>query len=158
MPGHTPGLCCLYEDSHKLLFSGDHLLERVSPNPLMDLRGDGELSPFKPLISYFESLERVRSLPIELVVPGHAAPFSGYIKVIDSLNTFYERRQARILDILERRSLNVYEVMQELFMGSDGFELILMMSETLANLEVLEKRGEVVRAVDDEFTRFRSNR
>ncbi|MCM2334420.1 MAG: MBL fold metallo-hydrolase, partial [Anaeromyxobacteraceae bacterium] len=36
-PGHTPGLVTLHEPRHGLLLSADHLLERVSPNPLIEL-------------------------------------------------------------------------------------------------------------------------
>jgi len=156
MPGHTPGLCCLYERNHRLLFSADHLLERVSPNPLIDLRPDGEPSSFRPLVSYFESLERVRSLAVDLVLPGHAAPFDTCIDVMDSLHAFYQRRQAKIIEILERGPRTAYEVMRELFFSSDGFELILMISEILGNIEVLEKRGEVVREEEAECILFRT--
>ena len=42
MPGHTPGLVCLHSAAHKLLFADDHVLARVSPNPLLDLTaGEG---------------------------------------------------------------------------------------------------------------------
>ena len=88
MPGHTPGLCCLYERDRRLLFSADHLLEHVSPNPLIELGADGEPAPFKPLVSYFASVERVRALPVDLVLPGHATPFTAHADVIDSLSGF----------------------------------------------------------------------
>jgi glyoxylase-like metal-dependent hydrolase (beta-lactamase superfamily II) len=127
-PGHTTGVCCLYERTHRILFSADHLLERVSPNPIMDLKTDGKPSGFKPLITYFESLGRVRSLAVDLVLPGHAEPFSNCLEVIDSLSAFYQRRQAKILDILGRGAQTAYEVMKELFLSADGFELILMIS------------------------------
>jgi glyoxylase-like metal-dependent hydrolase (beta-lactamase superfamily II) len=155
MPGHTIGLCCLYDPDHRLLFSADHLLERVSPNPIIDLRPDGERSSFKPLVSYLESLERVRSLAVDLVLPGHAEPFGDCLKVMNSLAGFYRRRQARILEILGRGPLTAYEISQELFLSGDGFELIMMISETLGNLEVLEGRGEVERETGGEFIRFR---
>jgi glyoxylase-like metal-dependent hydrolase (beta-lactamase superfamily II) len=155
MPGHTPGLCCLYERSRRLLFSADHLLERVSPNPLIQLGTDGDPSGFKPLISYFESLERVGALGVDLVLPGHAAPFSGCMEVIGSLLTFYNRRQAKLLQVLRGGPLTVYEAMRELFPASNTFEAFLMLSEALGNLEVLEHRGEVKRMDDDEFIRFR---
>jgi glyoxylase-like metal-dependent hydrolase (beta-lactamase superfamily II) len=154
MPGHTPGLCCLYDRDHRLLFSADHLLEHVSPNPLIDLRPQGEPSSFKPLVSYFESIERTRVLAIDLVLPGHAAPFSAHIKVINSLSSFYERRQAKLLDALERGPMTVYEIMRELFPSGSAFELFLMISETLGNLELLEDRGKIRRETDGEFIRF----
>jgi glyoxylase-like metal-dependent hydrolase (beta-lactamase superfamily II) len=155
MPGHTPGLCCLHDREHHILFSGDHLLERVSPNPLIDFRQDGEPPSNKPLITYFESLERVRALDVDLVLPGHAAPFIEPREIIESLSTFYERRQAKMLDAIGRRSLTVFDVMQELFPSSSAFELILTLSETLGNLEVLEAKGSIERETDGDCVRFR---
>jgi glyoxylase-like metal-dependent hydrolase (beta-lactamase superfamily II) len=154
MPGHTPGLCCLYEREHRILFSADHLLERVSPNPLIELRADGEPTFFKPLVSYFESVERVRALPVDLVLPGHATPFTAHCEVIDSLFKFYEQRQSKLLAACERRPLTVYEAMQELFPLGSSFELFLMMSETLGNLEVLENRGKIKRKIKEGSIRF----
>jgi glyoxylase-like metal-dependent hydrolase (beta-lactamase superfamily II) len=155
MPGHTPGLCCLYDREHRLLFSGDHLLERVSPNPLMDLGPEGTPSTSKPLITYFKSLERVRALAPDFVLPGHGTPFAAANSVIDSLASFYTRRQAKLLAALARGPLTVYEAMEQLFSAGKGFELILMMSETLGNLEVMEDRGEIERETRDDKVRFR---
>ena len=155
VPGHTPGLCCLYERGHRILFSADHLLENVSPNPLIDLRPDGEPSPFRPLVTYFESLNRVRALDVDLVLPGHGEPFSDHLKVIDSLSGFYQRRQEKLLEALRHGPRTIYELMKELFPSDNAFELVLMMSETLGNLEVLEDRGGIERETDSDFIRFR---
>jgi glyoxylase-like metal-dependent hydrolase (beta-lactamase superfamily II) len=155
MPGHTPGLCCLYEPDHRLLFSADHLLERVSPNPLIELSPDGEPVAFKPLVTYFESVERLRKLAVDLVLPGHAAPFAGHHMVIDSLYAFYRKRQEKIIGILKRGPMTVYEIMRELFTSDSGFDLFLTISETLGNLEMIEGRGDVTRETDGKFIRFR---
>jgi glyoxylase-like metal-dependent hydrolase (beta-lactamase superfamily II) len=155
MPGHTPGLCCLYDHEHRLFFSADHFLERVSPNPIMDLEAEGTNSSSKPLITYLQSLDRVRALEPKLILPGHGVPFGEPNSVMYSLASFYHRRQTKLLATLERRNLTVYEAMKELFTQEIGFELILMMSETLGNLEVLESRGEVVRETIDGLVRFR---
>jgi glyoxylase-like metal-dependent hydrolase (beta-lactamase superfamily II) len=154
MPGHTPGLCCLYDRDNRILFSADHLLERVSPNPLIDLSADGEPTSFKPLISYFESIDRVRAMPVDLVLPGHATPFTKHRDVIDSLSKFYEQRQAKVLAAFKHKSLTVYEAMQALFPAGNAFALFLMLSETLGNLELLEARGKIKRATDGECICF----
>jgi glyoxylase-like metal-dependent hydrolase (beta-lactamase superfamily II) len=154
MPGHTPGVCCLYEPDHRLLFSADHLLEHVSPNPLIELGIGGEPSSFKPLVSYFESLGRVRAVDVDLVLPGHGVPFSGCLEVIDSLCAFYERRQAKLLQALKRGPLTVYEATAELFAPTSTFELFLMVSEALGNLELLEHRGKVKRETHGDLIRF----
>jgi len=36
-PGHTAGSCCVYESGHKILFSGDHIIKHITPNPLVEL-------------------------------------------------------------------------------------------------------------------------
>ena len=35
MPGHTPGMACLHAAEPRLLFAAHHLLEKVSPNPII---------------------------------------------------------------------------------------------------------------------------
>jgi glyoxylase-like metal-dependent hydrolase (beta-lactamase superfamily II) len=157
MPGHTAGLSCLYEREHRLLFSADHLLEHVSPNPLIELSQDGQPTSYKPLVTYVQSLNRVRAMPINLVLPGHGRPFSAHIDVIDSLSVFYQRRQTKILDALKLRPMTPYEVMNKLFPSNskNGFEFLLTISEALGNLELLEHKGEVKRETDGESIRFR---
>ncbi len=157
MPGHTAGLCCLYDRERRLFFSADHLLERVSPNPLMELRSDGRPPAYKPLINYFESLRRTRELSMDLVLPGHAQPFRGPIDVIDSLFAFYRIRQAKILDALKRKPMTPYEAMRELFPTSSikGFDFLLTLSEALGNLQLMEHRGRIKSEIDGDLMRFR---
>jgi glyoxylase-like metal-dependent hydrolase (beta-lactamase superfamily II) len=154
MPGHTPGLCCLHEPAARLLFAADHLLEHVSPNPLIDIGAEGDTGQFKPLVSYLESVRRVRAMDVELVLPGHATPFTEPRKVIDSLVRFYGRRQRKLRAALRGGPLTVFEAMTKLFPTQAAREVFLMLSETLGNLEVLEERGEVLRLADGAVVRF----
>jgi glyoxylase-like metal-dependent hydrolase (beta-lactamase superfamily II) len=155
MPGHTPGLVCLHEPERRLLFAADHLLERISPNPLIELGPDGEEGYFRPLVAYLASLERTRALEVELVLPGHGLPFSGHRRVIDDLVAFYGRRMRRIRELLDERPLTAYEISRALFPVSRPGDAFLTISETIANLEVMEARGEVRRSVVDGVYRFR---
>ncbi len=144
LPGHTPGLVCLWDAGHRVLFSDDHLLERVSPNPLIDL-GDHVEPVHKALVEYIASARRVRELPIELVAPGHAEPFSGHVALIDKLLGFYEKRQARLLELLREKSSTPGELAPKLFPNAREHHLYLTLSEVMGNLEVLEEQGRVVR-------------
>jgi glyoxylase-like metal-dependent hydrolase (beta-lactamase superfamily II) len=63
LPGHTPGLVSLWAPEKKIFFSDDHLLERVSPNPLIDLEGHPEPT-HRALVEYLRSAQRVRDLPV----------------------------------------------------------------------------------------------
>jgi glyoxylase-like metal-dependent hydrolase (beta-lactamase superfamily II) len=154
MPGHTPGLVCLHDREHRLFLSDDHLLEHVSPNPLIELGPDGE-EGWRPLLAYVESVGRLRALDVDLVLPGHAEPFGDHRRVIDALLDFYGKRQERILDELAGGPLTGWEVTRRLFPRAPERAMFLTLSEALANLEVLEAGGTVTRERDGEWIRFR---
>jgi glyoxylase-like metal-dependent hydrolase (beta-lactamase superfamily II) len=156
MPGHTPGLLCLHERRHRILFSADHLLERVSPNPIIELGPDGAPGPYRPLVAYLDSVRRLYSLDVALVLPGHGPPFGQHRRVIDGLLEFYGKRRARIREALARGPLTAYGVTRALFPWAGPRDLFLVVSETIANLEVMEARGEVRRECDDRPYRFRA--
>ena len=154
MPGHTPGLCCLYDRRRRLFLAADHLLEKVSPNPFIELGPGGE-EGWRPLVAYLEAIARVRALEVDLVLPGHGPPFSGHRRVIDGLLGFYGKRQEKIRAALARGPLTGYEVTQALFPWARPGDLFLVISESVANLEVLEARGEVRREEEGGVVRFR---
>ncbi len=155
MPGHTPGLLCLHDAAHKLFFSDAHLLEKISPNPLIELGPNGEEGVFKPLVAYLASVARMRALDLDLVLPGHGPPFSGHREVIDRLVAFFGKRQARIREVLSHGPATCAEVARALFPAARPGDAFLVLSETIANLEAMEERGEVRRDVVDGVYRFR---
>jgi glyoxylase-like metal-dependent hydrolase (beta-lactamase superfamily II) len=157
-PGHTPGLVVLHDAEHRLLLSNDHLLERISPNPLIDLGPEDRPGWFRPLVAYERSIRAVRDLEIDAVLPGHGPPFAGHRRVIDSLLGFQGRRQARLRALVGERPRTPWELSRVLFPHAGATELFLTLSETIANLEALEARGEVVRDGDGEPWRYRAAR
>ncbi len=154
MPGHTPGLVCLHDRARRILFSGDHLLEKISPNPVIELGPEGEEGFFRPLRAYLASLSAVRALELDVVLPGHGAPFGEHRRVIDGLLQFGDRRRERIREALDAGPLTAFEVTRALFPTSRPGDLFLAVSETIANLEVMEDRREVLRRFSDRVYRF----
>lgn len=153
MPGHTPGLVCLYDRRHRLFFSSDHLLEKVSPNPIMELGPHGE-ERFRPLVAYLESLQRLEALEVDLILPGHGAPFGEHRGVIRGLLEFHHRRQDRIREQLASGEATCFELTRALFPAAGRGELFLAVSEAIAHLQVLEAAGEVSRAFRGGAHRF----
>ncbi|ABS24271.1 MBL fold metallo-hydrolase [Anaeromyxobacter sp. Fw109-5] len=145
MPGHTPGLVCLYDRARRLFLSDDHLLQKISPNPLIELGPHGEEGYFRPLLAYLDSVRRLHALDVDLVLPGHGPPFSGHRAVIDRLVEFYGKRQARLRELLAAGPRTAWELCRTLFPWAKPAEAFLTISETAANLELLEARGEVAR-------------
>jgi glyoxylase-like metal-dependent hydrolase (beta-lactamase superfamily II) len=146
LPGHTPGLVCLWDPEHRVLFSDDHLLERVSPNPLLDLEDRPE-PVHRALVEYVRSAKRVRELPVTLVAPGHADPFSGHVELIDRLLGFYEKRQEKLLGLLREGGPQTPAALTpQIFPRAREHQLYLTLSEVMGNLEVLEDAGRVRRS------------
>jgi hypothetical protein len=91
---------------------------------------------------------------VDLVLPGHATPFGDHRSVIDRLLGFYGQRQQRIREELATGPLTGWEVTVRLFPRAPASAVFLTVSEALANLEVLEERGEARRELQDGVYRF----
>ena len=154
LPGHTPGLVCLWDAEHGLLFADDHLLARTSPNPFLELVD--EHTTRRALVQYMHSVARVRELDVEWVLPGHGVPFQGHRAAIDSLLRFYERRQEKLLGELAAGLRTPVELSTALFGPQEGARLYLTLSEVVGNLEVLEDAGRVRRVPGDIEDRWAS--
>jgi glyoxylase-like metal-dependent hydrolase (beta-lactamase superfamily II) len=73
VPGHTPGEIALYHPSRKILFSGDSVVERKGQ---LTLPGAGFASNLSQAV---QSLARLRSLDVELLLPGHGVPVTASV-------------------------------------------------------------------------------
>jgi glyoxylase-like metal-dependent hydrolase (beta-lactamase superfamily II) len=154
-PGHTPGLICLYSSDKKLLFADDHVLARVSPNPLIDLSFGVGATKFKSLIEYLKSAQRVCELELGVLLPGHGEAFSGHVSVLQGLFEFYRKRQARILAFIAEKPRTAFEVARLLFPSIDSSRLMLVLSEALGNIEVIESLGALNRFEEGQHLLFR---
>ena len=107
-PGHTEGHTCLYEAEKKIFICGDHILIDITPN--IQCWSDRD----NPLMNYLASLEKVRELDVELVLPGHRRVFKNHAERIDELKEHHYRRIEEVLTILKNDSKNAYQVASEM--------------------------------------------
>ncbi len=149
-PGHSFGHTCLYEPHLKYLFSGDHILGDITPNI------STWLDDRNPLGQYLESLDRVSSMSVDLVLPGHRGLITNCGKRIDELKVHHARRLDEVVQILSERSpRSAFEVASEMtwdLVADSWSELPLMQQwfatgEALAHLRYLEAGGELKRAM-----------
>src|SRR4051794_33788015 len=136
-PGHSPGHVCLWNAAERLLCSGDHLLQVVSP-PVTFERG---FEP-DPLGSYLDSLDRVRDLGPDVVLPGHGTPFRDGARRADAIAAGKRRRLTQVRDLVEGGPRTVPELTATLF-GSGpmtGAQRHFVTAETLAYLAFHEAR------------------
>ena len=143
LPGHTPGLVCFWDAEHRVLFADDHVLARTSPNPFLELVGDGPTHTGRALVHYFASIRRVMGLDVDWVLPGHGEPFQGVRPLLERLFGFYAKRQEKLLAALASGTDTAFGLAQALFGPHDGPRLYLTLSEVYGNLEVMEDEGRV---------------
>jgi len=140
-PGHSPGHVCLWNAAERLLCSGDHLLQLVSP-PVTFERGFER----DPMGSYLASLDRVRALAPELTLPGHGTPFRDGARRAATIAAGKRRRIDQIRDMVHVRERTVTEMTAQLFPSAlTGAQRHFAMAELLAYLAYHEVRGELER-------------
>jgi glyoxylase-like metal-dependent hydrolase (beta-lactamase superfamily II) len=155
-PGHTRGHMCLYEKEKKILIAGDHILQDITPN--ISLWSDR----FDPLNNYLASLDKVRNLEVELVLPGHRSVFTDLARRIDELKEHHEVRANEVLDILKEQTQNAYQVAAKMTwdMTYDSFDQFPLAQkwfaagEALAHLKYLEGKGLIYRDSQNGVTVF----
>jgi glyoxylase-like metal-dependent hydrolase (beta-lactamase superfamily II) len=145
----------LWAERERFFFADDHVLARVSPNPVLDFcQGEGA-SKFRALSRYIDGAKWVRDLDLEAVLPGHGPAFTGHRALLDGLFEFYGRRQDKLLAKLKEGPASIFELLPAIFPRRDLPRLVLMISEVLANVEVLEDQGRVaVVDPDAEIVRY----
>lgn len=155
-PGHTPGHMCLYEPNKKIFFSGDHLLNDITPNISLWSENDD------PLAKYLQSLEKIASYEIELVLPGHRGLFTNHRQRIAELKKHHEVRAEEVISILAKGEQTAYQVASQMTWDIDcprweDFPLPQQWfagGEALAHLQYLQGKGKVKRRIVGERAFF----
>lgn len=139
VPGHADGNTVFFREADGLMFIGDHVLVKITPNIAL---WPG-LDP-NPLKRYLESLERVAQLSVTRALPGHRAVIEDLPARITELRAHHAAR----LDACRRAAAgcSAYDVCLEIFPGLRSVdELRMAMVETLAHLEYLVAEGLLIR-------------
>lgn len=87
LKGHTPGIVGLYEKEHKILFCGDHILGKITPNITFWGFQYGDI-----LGTYLESLEYVYNMDIEYLFSSHRFLVDDHRERIQELYKHHDKR------------------------------------------------------------------
>ena len=92
-PGHASNCVCYLLERERLLFTGDHVLEGVSP---VILPPDGDMS------AYLHSLDKLRSHDFERIAPGHGGVMARGKEILAALRAHRLAREEKVLASLRR--------------------------------------------------------
>ncbi len=143
-PGHSPGAICLYESRQKILFSGDHIIKHITPNPLMEIRRENLLDPnYQSLKAYMNSLDKLVGLDVRFIFPGHGE----YIEDLPGITSVYKGHHRQRMDLiwsaLKKKSRPLYYIIDDVFPHVPDGEVFLAISEILVHLEILIDEGRI---------------
>jgi glyoxylase-like metal-dependent hydrolase (beta-lactamase superfamily II) len=158
-PGHSGGHICLYEPRTKILFSGDHILESITPNIGLVLEVEN------PLQRYIESLDKINAYEVTKVLPGHRQPFQDHRKRIAELKKHHETRANEVISILRHGTQSGYEVASQMTwdINYDTWEEFPLpqrwfaTSEAVSHLVYLASKGRIKKEVSAERILFTLN-
>jgi glyoxylase-like metal-dependent hydrolase (beta-lactamase superfamily II) len=143
-PGHTRGHVVFADPAAELLFSGDHVLPRITPSLGL------EPAPGRsPLADFLTSLDLIRSRPDAVLLPAHGPTGMRVHQRVDELIAHHAKRLDTTLAAVQEGHSTAYEVARVLlwtrrdtaFAELDLFNQMLATIETAAHLEVLAERS-----------------
>ncbi|MEK4425569.1 MBL fold metallo-hydrolase [Solibacillus sp. FSL K6-1523] len=137
-PGHSDGHFSLYNREEKILFSGDHVLPKITPNISVFPN-----SSSNPLKEYLESLDQIKELDVNFVIPSHGEPFEDLRGRVEEIKGHHDVRLQQIYESLSTGCFAT-EVCQKVFGNHlSSYDYPFAFGEILAHLNYLVEIGEI---------------
>ncbi|MFQ5947730.1 MAG: MBL fold metallo-hydrolase [Acidimicrobiia bacterium] len=148
-PGHEQAHICLLDSATGILYSGDHVLPRITPFiPYLD--------DLDTLGSYLSSLDRVVQIDPTLTYPAHGGLIERGAARARQIALHHERRLGAMLEVVRKRPATAWEVMSAVFRPNLGpVDSRLAFQETMAHLEYLRLRGRLEQVEQDGVLAYR---
>jgi len=153
-PGHSPGHICLYEPDQKIFFSGDHVLPLITPKISLQ-----PLSDLNPLADFLDSLNKVKQLDANLVLPAHEQIFTDLRTRVEEIIWHHDLRNLEILEALKTEPQTAYQISTEItwmpalggvrFRDLAPWDKRMAVAETLAHLEAMRVDARVAKSPRD---------
>ncbi|WP_243725886.1 MBL fold metallo-hydrolase [Actinomadura rubrisoli] len=147
-PGHSPGHICLHLEDGDRVFTGDHVLPRITPHIGLypyDLAGAD------PLGDFLGSLDKISGMTVDEVLPAHQHRFRGLPGRAREIIDHHERRLAEVTALLTAVPITLWDLTAALTWRHPWPDMPITArrmaaGEAAAHLRTLENRGTARRA------------
>ncbi len=137
-PGHEPAHICVRDNRTGILFSGDHVLPRISPVIMYDTFLDD------PLGDYMDSLQKLVELKIGVTYPAHGTLIDHGDERARQILLHHDRRLLDMADLVREGDITAWGVMVRSFRPNlDALDSRLAFLETISHLEHLRLNGRI---------------
>lgn len=136
-PGHSDGQLIFYHEAEKLMFCGDHVLMKITPNI-----GSWPHTQPDPLGRFLSSLQELTAMDVRLALPGHRALITDWRGRIEELIAHHQWRLRLALEAIDGGAQTVLAIAARLFPLErlTPHEWRFAMAEALAHLDCLRER------------------
>ncbi|MGO4887621.1 MBL fold metallo-hydrolase [Anaerobacillus sp. MEB173] len=145
LPGHAPDQIAFVDEKRKWAFAGDHLIEHISSNAIVEPDHSGQR--MHTLSDYKSSLLSFLNLNMDLVFSGHGDIIENPNKLIEMRLARIEEKSQKIKDLIEKGISTGSEVAKTLYQHRYQNQFSLVMSEIIGHLDVLEERHDIEKKV-----------
>ncbi|MGZ8626982.1 MAG: MBL fold metallo-hydrolase [Actinomycetota bacterium] len=160
-PGHSPTDTVFHDEESGTLIAGDHLLERVSSNPVVHcpigtpdpVAAASSSERPRPLRSYLDSFLATEAMEVAVVLPGHGEPFAGHRELIADRRSMHERRAERIWERIGEGA-TAADVARSLWRRMAVHQAFLALSEVLGHVDLLLEAGRVREVPEGDVVRL----
>ncbi len=137
-PGHDITEISLHDASSGIIFSGDHILPKITPFIPTTNEDDDMLG------RYGDSLDKVLNISHSIIAPGHGGLITSPYERIEQMKIHHKKRSERILEILALSKKSGWEILEELFPRNlDQLNLRLAFQETMAHILYLKNNKKI---------------
>jgi glyoxylase-like metal-dependent hydrolase (beta-lactamase superfamily II) len=143
-PGHAGDLICLFEPESRVLWANDHLILKISSNPLVEPPPEAHLPRPHRLVEYIYHMQRMADLNPVIALSGHGNPIEDVQGLVSQRIAFHKKRAHRILEYFDEPH-NLWQITQKLFNHIPDPEKFLALSEVLGHIDILEEEGQLQR-------------
>ena len=150
-PGHSAGSVSLVDRERGAMFSGDFLLEHITPNPVAEFGLAEGLTDYRSLLHFEASLQWLQQQDVIEVLPGHGAAFGPARSRAAAILAHFAKRRQQILRMIAQDSaaqpggegMTAYPLACRMFPGLKDMAVFLGVSEVFAYLQQLEADGQL---------------
>ena len=139
MPGHSQTQSTFFHQKTGTYLSADMLL-KIAPTPVIERSLENPTERNRGILEMIRSYERLLTLDIATVYPGHYELFSGAHKVINNQLKRINDRAEATLRLIASGCHSFFPLYQRLYEGRFSMPAMIMM---IAYLDLLEEQGKI---------------
>lgn len=153
-PGHAESHFIFVHEQSKTAITGDLLLEKISPNPLVEPPIDYSMNRPKYFVKHHESLKLLKTFHLEKIYTGHGKDLENVNELVDLQLKKDHERAMQVLQLIDEPK-TLLDITKQLYASAYQKVLSLTLSKTLGFLDYLENEGYITAEQEGDIIFYR---